>query len=228
MVEFFQRLPQAVDEELLQSAATLGGQIGQCLERIEAQVEQRAATEAAHAARIEAQTAAKQASFLAEAGAALASSLDLAETLRRVAGLAVPTIADWCTVAALDEEGTLRRVAVVHADPGKRELVAEDEARFPPERHRAGTFLGVLAQGKSILQPVVTDADLRAAAQSEEHLHILRGLGCTSCVMVPMQVRGQPVGVISLMRGTGSPEFEPRDLRVVEELARRAVLAISI
>ena len=227
VVEFFQLLPQAVDPELLQSVATLGGQIGQCLERIEARADERAATEAAHAARVEAQVAGKRATFLAEAGAALASSLDLSETLRRVAALAVPAIADWCTVAAVDEEGTLRRVAVVHGDPQKRELVDAYQANFPPASHRAGSIFGVLDQGKSILQPVVTDADLRAAAQSDEHLRILRGLGCSSCVMVPMRVRDRPVGVISLMRGAASPPLGEADVRMAEELAHRAEMAVD-
>ena len=227
VVEFFQRTPQPVDEELLESAATLAGQIGQCVERIEAQDEQRAATEAAQAARNAAQVVERRASFLAEAGAALASSLDLKETLRRVAALAVPVMADWCTVSALDDEGALRRVAVVHADPDKRELVAEYQARFPPSSHRGGGFVGVLAEGKGILQPVVTDDDLRAAAQSEDHLRILRGLGCASCLMVPMRVRGKGVGVISLMRGPAAAAFVEGDLRTAEELARRAELAID-
>ncbi len=227
VVEFFQRLPLPIDEDLLESVATLGGQIGQSVERIEAQAQQRAATEAAEAARIDAQAMEKRASFLAEAGAALASSLDLQQTLRRVAALGVPGIADWCTVAALDDEGTLRRVAVAHADPEKRELVAEYEVRFPPARHRAGALPGVLSEGRSILQQVVTDADLQAAAQGEDHLRVLRGLGCASCVMVPMRVRGRPVGVISLMRGPAATPFGEQDLRMAEELAHRAELAID-
>ena len=227
VVDFFQQLPLPVDEDLLASVATMAGQIGQCVERIEAQARLREAVLAAEAARADAQASQRRASFLSEAGAALASSLELRETLRRVAVLAVPAIADWCTVAALDAEGTLQRVAVAHADPQKRALAEEYEARFPPARHRAGSFPGVLNEGKSVLQPVVTDQDLRAAAQSDDHLRVLRGLGCASCVMVPMRIRGQAVGVISLMRGPAAPAFGEPDLHMAEELARRAELAVD-
>ena len=43
-------------------------------------------------------------SFMAEASRVLASSMDYAETLQRVARLAVPQIADWCAVDVLDRE----------------------------------------------------------------------------------------------------------------------------
>ena len=56
---------------------------------------------------IEDVTAAKRAAlrmeFLAQASQVLASSLDYQQTLRNVAGLAVPQIADWCAVDLFDE-----------------------------------------------------------------------------------------------------------------------------
>ncbi len=44
--------------------------------------------------------------FMARASETLMSSLDYEETLRNVAWLAVPEIADWCTVELIDERGT--------------------------------------------------------------------------------------------------------------------------
>jgi GAF domain-containing protein len=104
VVEFFQESPQTVDEELVRSVTTMGRQIGHCIERIQNQARERAATEVAEAARVEAQAAEKRARFLAEASAVLGASLDYEQTLRRVAELAVTSIADWCTVTALDDD----------------------------------------------------------------------------------------------------------------------------
>lgn len=53
-----------------------------------------------------------QSTFLADASAALAASLDYEETLRTVAQLAVPDFVDWCAVDLLDEAGDRRTVAV--------------------------------------------------------------------------------------------------------------------
>ena len=55
--------------------------------------------------------------FLARASQELASSLDYQETLRAVARLAVPEVADWCAVDVLAGD-ELERVAVEHVDPG--------------------------------------------------------------------------------------------------------------
>jgi PAS domain S-box-containing protein len=220
VIEFFARERQAVDGELLQTARTIGFQIGQFIERIQA-------SGRADVARRRAEEAEQRARFLAAAGAALAESLDYQRTLRRVAELAVPAIADWCTVAALDARGRLRRVAVVHRDAEKRSLVDAYEAQHPPGDHRAGELVSVLQLGEAVFRPCVTDAELTAAAQTPEHLEILRGLGCTSCIMAPMLARGVPLGVLSFMRADASRPFVEADLEVAKQLADRAAIAVD-
>jgi signal transduction histidine kinase len=165
--------------------------------------------------------------FLISASAALSESLDYERTLQRVAELAVPDIADWCTVTIVDEVGAARRLAVVHGDPARRELAAEYKRGFPPTEHRIGHLASVLRRGTAVLSAHVTDADLVRAAQSDEHLRIMRGLGCASCLLVPMAVRGEILGVISLNRGEGRVAYGPNDVATAEELAHRAALAID-
>ena len=69
--------------------------------------------------------------FLADAGAVLAASLDPDATLERIARLAVPALADWCAVDILQEDRSVRRVAVVHPDPAKVRLVQETDGPLP-------------------------------------------------------------------------------------------------
>ncbi len=165
--------------------------------------------------------------FLSSASAALAESLDYQRTLQRVAELAVPDIADWCTVTVVDANGALRRVAVVHADPAKRALTEEYQRKFPPNEHRNNQLLMVLERGTASLSVRVTDDDLLQAAQSEDHLRIMRGLGTASCVIVPMMARGEILGVISLIRGAARPAYDGADVELAEQLARRAALAVD-
>jgi signal transduction histidine kinase len=165
--------------------------------------------------------------FLISASAALSESLDYERTLQRVAELSVPDMADWCTVTVIDAHGRARRLAVVHADPAKRELAAEYKSKFPPTEHRSGHLLEVLRGGAASLSVHVTDEELVRAAQTEDHLRIMRGLGCASCVIVPMVVRGEILGVISLMRGEARAPYGPTDVETAEELAHRAALAID-
>jgi len=165
--------------------------------------------------------------FLVSASAALSESLDYERTLRRVAELAVPDIADWCTVSAIDERGAVKRLAVVHADPAKHDLVAEYAQKFPPTEHRTGLLVDVLERGTAALSVRVSDADLIRAAQTEDHLRVLRGLGCTSCIIVPMVARGETLGAISLMRAEPSRPYGEADVAIAEELAHRAALAVD-
>jgi signal transduction histidine kinase len=165
--------------------------------------------------------------FLSSASAALAESLDYERTLHRVAELAVPDIADWCTVTVVDAHGAVRRLAVVHADPAKRELADEYQRKFPPNEHRSDELLRVLEGGPASLMVRVSDDDLIRAAQTEDHLRIMRGLGCASCVIVPMIARGEIVGVISLMRGHTREAYGENDVEVAEQLANRAALAVD-
>jgi PAS domain S-box-containing protein len=60
--------------------------------------------------------------FLAEASTVLSSSLSYEQTLQTLARLSVPSIADWCSVDVVEEDGSVRRVAVTQADPRKAEI----------------------------------------------------------------------------------------------------------
>ena len=63
----------------------------------------------------------------------LASSLDYEQTLKRVARLAVPWLADWCAVDLPDEHGGIEQVALAHADPAKVAMAEELRRRYPPD-----------------------------------------------------------------------------------------------
>ena len=91
--------------------------------------------------------------FLADASAALASSLDYEQTLRNVAELAVPGIADWCAVDLVDDDGDRRTVAVAHVDR-ERLALAEALRRYVPDRVDPDEGLGrVLRTGEAAALP---------------------------------------------------------------------------
>ena len=76
--------------------------------------------------------------FLAEAGALLSSSLDYRATLASVARLTVPTLADWCGVDVLAEDGSAERLAGVHEDPEKVPLALKLQERYPADPDAPG------------------------------------------------------------------------------------------
>ena len=139
----------------------------------------------------------------------------------------MPRLADWCTFSVVDDAGQLRRVAAVHRDPALGEKMAEYERKFPPGEHRAGGLTSVFERGETVLRPEVTDADLVAAAQDDAHLRLMREVGCTSTLMVPVNAHGRPLGILSFNFSDGERSFGSDDVSVAEELAHRAALAIE-
>jgi PAS domain S-box-containing protein len=77
--------------------------------------------------------------FMLEATSTLASSLDYEATLRGVADMTVPDLADWCVVDMLHKDGSIHRLAVAHRDPGKVELARalSRMSRWTPRLRRA-------------------------------------------------------------------------------------------
>jgi two-component system, cell cycle sensor histidine kinase and response regulator CckA len=159
--------------------------------------------------------------FFAEANVTLASSLDYKATLRNLARLIVPTLADWCAIHVASERGKLEFVAGAHRDPTKDLLVralceyGSGQPPFGPALHHADF-------GE------VTERMLRSSAQDSEQLKLFRALASGSFLRVPLLARGQPVGTMTLAVGPESGrEYGADDLSFAEELASRAALTVD-
>jgi PAS domain S-box-containing protein len=165
--------------------------------------------------------------FLSESSKALATSLDAETTLRRLADLAVQEIADWCSVDVVDDDGHLDRVALAAADP--RRLSVADELRrdYPPDPEAEAGLYSVLRSGESQLYPDLPEELLREGAQDERHLELLRGLGLSSVMIVPMIARDRNVGVVTFVASDPARHYDREDLALAEELARRAAIAVD-
>ena len=83
---------------------------------------------------VQAEAARRRLLFLAEASNRLATSLDYDTTLALVTRLAVPYLADYCSLDLVEDDGSLRYVTTTHADPAGANLVAELRRRLPPAR----------------------------------------------------------------------------------------------
>ncbi len=172
-------------------------------------------------------TAATRLSFLADASEVLSLSLDPEEALQRLADLAVRRIADWCAVDLIDDEGSLRHVAVAHADPRRVELARELRELYPVDEGSDTGVAYVVRTGSSELYPEVTDEMLVGAAQDDEHLEMMRELGLLSVMIVPLEARGRTFGALTLVAAESGRRFDASDLELAEDLARRAALAID-
>src|SRR5215218_6920124 len=165
--------------------------------------------------------------FLAEASSMLSSSLDYHETLAAVARLAVPTLADWCAVDILEEGGRPERLAVEHPDPEKVRLAYEIERRYPPDPDAPGGLHHVLRTGEPEMVAEIPEDLVERAARDERHRELLRKLDLRSYMVVPLVTRGRTLGAISFVAAESGRRYGEADLRLGEELARRAALAVD-
>jgi PAS domain S-box-containing protein len=178
-------------------------------------------------ARLRAEELEQRASFIAEAQAALDSSLKFDEVLRRLTRLIVPMLADWCAVHMLEDDGTIRQVAAGHVDPEKERLAVELSERYPPDPHDPHGVPGVLRSGEPQHVREITDDLLAAGSRDPEHLEIVRGLGLRSAMIVPLRARSQTLGAITFVSAESERLYSEEDLAFASELGRRAALSID-
>jgi PAS domain S-box-containing protein len=162
--------------------------------------------------------------FLAEAGWVLGSSLDYEQTLADVARLAVPHVADWCTVDIF-VDGKLERLALEHVDPLKLALARELQETMLGATGSAGA--GAIREREAVLVRDIDDETLASFGFDERQLEIARSLVPRSYVTVPLVARGEVFGSISFVTAESERRYDERDLALAEELARHASAAID-
>jgi signal transduction histidine kinase len=199
----------------------------------QAEAEQRQA-EHAHAllvreqaARAVAESAQERLSFLAEVSAALATSLDYHDTLQQVARLAVPVLADWCSVNIVEEDGSVRRLAVAHVDPAKEALARQMVDLFPLDPHGTSGPAVALRSGQAKVIPTVSAAQIEQSVTNPEYRRLVFQLGARSMMYVPLPARGHIIGVMSFMAGESHRRYGAVDLALAEALAERCGMAID-
>jgi signal transduction histidine kinase len=213
------RAPRRFDEATRTFLVTIGEQLGLALARAQAfEAERRAAERSA---------------FLSEASALLAASLDYEVTLRAVAHAAVPRLGDWCAVDMIVDPTThawpprIERLAVVHQDPAKIEWAREFERRLPTDWNASTGIPRVLKEGVTEFYPSLPDELLVAAAKTSEELALLREIGMSSLIIVPLIARGRTLGAVTLLMTESGRRYTEADRTLAEDLARRAAVAVD-
>jgi signal transduction histidine kinase len=176
----------------------------------------------------EAQAAEANQRFLASASAVLASSLDYEETLSQVAHLAVPHLADWCTVYLRQQDGSISRLAMAHGDPAHTGVAREVQERFTLDPDAATGVPHVVRTGEALLRAEATATMLAADAdRPDQQAAALADLQIRSWMCVPLSARDRTFGAMSFVAAGSGRRYRAADLALAEDLARRAALAID-
>ena len=164
--------------------------------------------------------------FLSEASRILAQSLDLEKTLAGLASITIPLFADWCQIDLAATGGGIRTVVVAHRDPAKHEIAQALVGRIHlnPAAERAVPY--TMRTGRiDLIEDVQAIASTAVGDAAECALYQALGLG--SAVCVPIVAEGKTLGVIAVNYGDSARQYTPDDVPVLDELGRRAGIAVQ-
>ncbi|HEX8679311.1 MAG TPA: response regulator, partial [Chthoniobacterales bacterium] len=196
-------------------------------EQIKRQANERAEFIRAQAARREAEARQERLAFLAEASNVLAGSLDYEETFQNLARLVVPRLADFCIIDIVDDNGELRQVAVAHGDAAEETKLRHLKEHYPVTLAAKHGGTRVFQSGKSEMCCEFTEEVLQEMFEREEDRAVIRQLGPTSYIAVPLRARARTLGAITMVNTSTHRVCGANELSVAEELAQRAALALD-
>lgn len=180
------------------------------------------------AARRAAELERDQLAFLASAGTALLATLDPVGTVGTLARLLVPALCDWCTVHTVADGGHLAEAATAHAtEAGVGLLEASRRAIEAAGRPVPWGAPDVARTGETRRIEPVDDRALRTEAVDRAHLDVLRRLGSSSILVLPLFARGRVIAVLTVGRTEPTVTFEPDLVSLIENVATRAGMALD-
>ncbi|WP_342378470.1 ATP-binding protein [Myxococcus stipitatus] len=162
--------------------------------------------------------------LFAEAGRVLQPLSGAREVGEALTRLCVPEVADACILFLPSSDGQVRPQAVACADAQAATRLWEPLLRCPNADEVGPGH--VVCTGRAELLPEVDAAHLPQALEGSAHGELLRVLGVTSALTVPLAVGPRVLGALCLL-STGSRRYGEVDRAFMEELASRAALALD-
>jgi PAS domain S-box-containing protein len=169
----------------------------------------------------------RRSALMAEASELFDQTLDEAATLERVARLCVRELADTCVVVLGAAPGAIRRVAAAARDPRVERTLLELQLRYPVDEDPVAPIAEALLSGRAHLLDPIGDELIDAGAVDDRHRELIRGLGATSALIVPLRARGAVRGVLALGFATLEGQDRAELTALFEDLGRRAALALD-
>jgi PAS domain S-box-containing protein len=227
VLELFTGTRTEPDEALLASTAVIGRRLGDIWLHVEAERERAQLHADLRSTQAAQQDLLRAQHFLLHAARVLAEAGDYAEALNRLAAVAVPVLADLCLIDVAADDGTVVRMAARHADPAKQAVVDELRRAYPPDPNGTHPGVEVIGSGQSRWSSDMSEDFLRATTRDERHLALVRQLGFTSYMSVPLTFGGTVLGALTLVSAGSGRHFEAGDLVLAEELAGHAAAVID-
>lgn len=166
--------------------------------------------------------------LLAETTAQLTSTLDVDEALRRLVTLVLPRLADWAVIDLITERDEVWRTVVVHSDGDTLTHHEDLQGPMPPIPEESPMPLSRALRGvASNLAGPQTYQGPPDSGIAVEQRRLFDATGMHSAAIAPIRSTRAVLGALTLGRDENQAPFTPVDLPLIEDIARRAGLALD-
>jgi PAS domain S-box-containing protein len=167
-----------------------------------------------------------RAELLNEVGRTLSLSLD-DDGVTGLAELLIPTLADWCVITIVEEDGVPINASYAHRDPEQRSAAARYAHAQLDAVSDQSTIWRVLRTGESVRSEALRPEWLEAVFPDPAVRSLLTDLNPSAGLAVPLTARGGPLGVLSLWNTGDRPPHTAAEVALAEEVGLRAGLALD-
>jgi serine phosphatase RsbU (regulator of sigma subunit) len=166
--------------------------------------------------------------LLAAAGAVLDASLDPQQTMRTIAQMAIPRLAELCLIDVIREDGLLGDSVVAAVDERLARGLEELRARQPLPLGGDHSVARALRSREPVVLPDLGSAEaLGEIAPSAGYRRLLHEGGWRSAVVIRLAARGRLLGALSLLWRSATPDVDADRLALMQDLADRAAMALD-
>jgi len=218
-----------VNPDMLRTKVRVFVELFRMAEQAKRHADERVALMQEQAARMAAEAAHRQSSFLAETSAALAHSLDPEATVRGMARLSVPFLADLGAVTLTETGGAASRTEVVFSQPGREELATATPTTGSLPSLIRTAIARVL--DSATMERIDRFADFGIAsthlrpAGEESTAGTAVQLGCA--LVLPLRARNQVLGCLTLVLGHSGRSFGAAETLLAQDMAGRAAIFLD-
>jgi hypothetical protein len=173
-------------------------------------------------------TESERLALLAETTTQLSSTLDVDDTLHGLVNLVVPRLADWAVIDMITESDEIWRFAVAHARDGRLVHREDLQGPMPPVTEDSPMPLSRALRGaaSSLAGPETYQGPPDAGIAVEQR-RMFEATGMHSAIIAPIRSRRRTLGALTLGRSEQPERFTATDLGLLEDIARRAGLALD-
>jgi PAS domain S-box-containing protein len=163
--------------------------------------------------------------LLAESGATANSANDVDALLEGVARAALAGLADIAFFDLIGPDGWSRRVGAGAA--GVPPEAVEMTLTFPTKFDEPHPISRAMSEAKPLHLATIDEAYIMSSIADPARRAAWRAINIRSMIVAPMMVGGRRLGALTMLRTHSDRAFEASDVRVVEEVARRAAVAVE-